>query len=514
MQSVTKWSVLIAVSFLILVPVKGQDYLLSRKIKLSGTDLKTSRVIDEMGTVTGLIFTYDTKIIDPDKRIVLRSATTEVRTILDSISSVQHVRYSVIGKHIILYHDFTEPVSDSVPKTVLKEVFISGKIIDGENAEPLSFATIGILHSGKGTITNNNGIFILRLPAEFIDDTVTVSYVGYLNRILPVKSLYDNDQVIKMERSFISIPEIIIRAQDPLVIINKALSRIPENYGNTPALLTGFYREGIFRRKEAQIYSEAVLQEYKCPYTATLLKDQVKVLRSRKIENLGVKDTLAIRLKAGLSSCIELDGAKNYFDFIDPLRTDLYNYHFADMVTIDGERAYVITFEQKPGIEEPLFKGEIYINSKDYGILMASFSINPDHIGETKQSFINKLPRGFVIKPVSVSYRVSYRKINNRYFLSHVRGDLQFLARSRRDLFRSRFDVFFEVAYTDWKTDHVQRFERDEITPVNAVFTKTITGYDEQFWKDFDFLKPEQDITDALEKVKARLSLAEGTAAQ
>ena len=101
MQSVTKWSVLIAVSFLILAPVKGQDYLLSKKIKLSGTDLKTSRVLDEMSTATGLIFTYDTKIIDPDKRIGLGAASTEIRTILDSISSVQLVRYSVIGKHIM-----------------------------------------------------------------------------------------------------------------------------------------------------------------------------------------------------------------------------------------------------------------------------------------------------------------------------------------------------------------------------------------------------------------------------
>jgi hypothetical protein len=511
MQTGIKGLLVTTIIFTLLLPLSGQDMILGRKIKLSGASLKTSKVLGEMNFITGFVFTYDTKIIDPDKKIELPSSTIEIRSILDSISSVQSVKYSVIGKHIILYHDFIAPVSDSVTSKEIKEIFITGTITDEENGDPLSYATIGISHRGKGTITNNNGVFILKLPVEFIDDTVSISYVGYLNRSMPVRSLYNNDQVIKMERSFIAIPEIIIRAQDPLVIINKALSRVAENYGNNPALLTGFYREGIFRKKEPQIYSEAVLQVYKSPYTRFFQTDQVKVLRSRKIENLTMKDTLAIRLKAGLSTCIDLDGVKNYFDFTDPSRTSFYNYHFSDMVYIDGERAYVISFEQKPGTEEPLFKGEICINATDYGIVSAVFEINPALISRTTESYVSRLPQGFVVKPASVKYMVRYRKINNRYFISHVRGDLQFLARSRKNLFRSHFNVFFEVAYTDYRTENVQRFERDEITPTNTVFTRTINGYDEHFWKDFDFLKPEQDISEALDKLKARLSLGGAT---
>ncbi len=507
MQTGIKGLFVTTIIFTLLLPLNGQDMILGRKIKLSGTSLKTSKVLGEMNFITGFVFTYDTKIIDPEKRVDLPSQVVDVRSILDSISSVQSVRYSVIGRHIILYHDYIPPARDSVAVKGIKEIFITGTIVDEESNEPLSYATIGISHRAKGTITNNNGVFILKLPIEFIDDTVSISYVGYLNRCLPARSLYSNDQIIKMERSFIAIPEIIIRAQDPLVIINKALSRISENYGNTPTLLSGFYREGIFRKKEPQIYSEAVLQVYKSPYTRLFQTDQVKVLRSRKTENLTMKDTLAIRLKAGLSTCINLDGAKNYFDFTDPSRTSYYNYHFSDMVSIDGERAYVISFEQKPGVEDPLFKGEICINSSDYGIMSATFEINPALISRTKESYISRLPQGFIVKPVSVKYMVRYRKINHRYFISHVRGDLQFLAKGRKTLFKSRFDVFFEVAYTDYRTENVQRFERDEITPTNTVFTRTINGYDELFWKDFDFLKPEQDISEAFEKLKARLSL-------
>ena len=88
-----------------------------------------------------------------------------------------------------------------------------------------------------------------------------------------------------MKREFISIPEIIIRTQIPQEIIYKTLKAIPGNYGNTPALLTGFYREGVLKKTELQSYSEAILQIYKSAYSGTLLGDQIKVLKSRKIEN-------------------------------------------------------------------------------------------------------------------------------------------------------------------------------------------------------------------------------------
>ena len=72
------------------------------------------------------------------------------------------------------------------------------------------------------------------------------------------------------------------------------------------------------KKGDLQIYSEAVVQIFKSPYTGSLLNDQLKVIRSRKIENTGMKDTLTMRLKAGLSSCLMLDGARNTFDFLFP----------------------------------------------------------------------------------------------------------------------------------------------------------------------------------------------------
>ena len=308
-----------------------------------------------------------------------------------------------------------------------------------------------------------------------------------------------------MTREFIPIPEIIIRTQSPQEIIFKTVSSIPRNYGNSPAMLTGFYREGVMKKEELQVYSEAVLQIYKSAYSGSLLGDQIKVFKSRKIENRDLSDTLAVRLKAGLSTCLELDGAKNIFDFIERGSMSEYSYRISDSVSYDDEAAWVIDFEQREGVETPLFRGSIYINTDDFAILNADFELNPKYILKLKDSFILSPTRGYSTWPVSVKYMVSYRKVNNRYFLNHVRGDLIFLSKQKKKLFNSQFSVFFELAVTGISLENVGRFDREELAPIHSIFSKAIDDYDPGFWQNQDFLKPEDNLLQALKNMNVRL---------
>lgn len=485
--------------------ISAQDNILEKEVKMPGNSMKVARALSEVANLTGYIFTYDTRIIDTEKNITLPSREVTIKQLLDSVTGNPSVRYSVIGKHIVLYHDVTSLPEALDHDTVAREIRVSGRVIDSETSEPLQYATVGISHRGRGTVSNNNGDFILKVDRSCLDDTLSVSYVGYSNRFLPVRSLAGNIMTISMERDFIPIQEIIIRAQDPLQIIRKTIAAIGDNYGSTPALLTGFYREGVYRKKEPQVYSEAVVQIYKSPYVRSIQSDQVKVLRSRKIENLDARDTLAVRLKAGLRSTLTLDGVRFLYDFLDPSSFNSYEYHLTDIVTIDNQTAYVISFKQKMWVTEPLMEGDVYINVDNFAVMLAEFQINPLLISRTSESYVSRLPHDFTMKPEYVRYRTRYRNINGRYFLSHVRGDLGFVARGKKRFFNSRFNVFFELAVTDCRTNEVSRFDNDEIAPVNAIFSSTITGYDSDYWKGFDFLKPEDDLVEALEKLNLRL---------
>lgn len=101
---------------------------------------------------------------------------------------------------------------------------------------------------------------------------------------------------------------------------------------------------------------------------------------------------------------------------------------------------------------------------------------------------------------------MSYSKSGDRYYLNHVRGDLRFSVRKKKRLSNGSYDIFFEMAITSASTENVTRFERDEIIPLESVFSRTITGYDPEFWVGFDFLKPEDDLIKALGKVTLKMS--------
>ena len=498
--------VLIAGLLLISLPSFPQENVLDRPVRLPGSSIRASRALGEISRLTGYLFTYDTQIINAERTFALPGEEIPVRSVLDSVAGDPAIKYLVQGRHIILYREIVMPPKPLPPADSLP-VFLSigGKIIDRETSEPLPYATIGISHRGRGTVTNFNGDFILRISEECLEDTLTVSYVGYVNRLLPVRSLPGNVMTITMDRDYIPIPEIIIRAQDPMLILRRTISSVASNYGTSPALLTGFYREGVYRKKEPQIYSEAVVKIYKSPYTRSLQNDQIKVIRSRKIENLEAKDTLAVRLKAGLSATLSLDGMRHLFDFLDPQSFSSYEYHLTDIVTIDGQTAYVISFKQREWVTEPLMQGDMYINVDNYGLMLAEFGVNPLYIDETGESFISRLPKDYSMKPEYVRYRTRYRNVDGRYYLSHVRGDLGFMARGRKRVFSSRFNVFFELAITEHRTDSISRFDHEELAPAYSIFSQTIEGYDAGFWKDFDFLKPEDDLVAALEKLRVRL---------
>jgi hypothetical protein len=61
------------------------------------------------------------------------------------------------------------------------------------------------------------------------------------------------------------------------------------------------------------------------------------------------------------------------------------------------------------------------------------------------------------------------------------------------------------MAVTGMKTENVSRFEREELAPIHSIFSKTITSYDPDFWGDQDFLKPEENLLQALQNMKVRL---------
>lgn len=502
-------AIVILVISLLTLPLNGQEEILDSLLSFSSGTVKTAGALNIISRKTGYYFTYDSRIVNRERRVTLDFYNTRLRDILNKILGSDSLAYSVVNRYIIIYKPIPEvPVLHEKPDWEIKD--ISGRITDSETGEPIPYANIGIPKEARGTVANSNGEFVFKISGSWINDTIIISHIGYHMQIIPVSSSLDKKLNIRMTRVYVPIPEIIIRNQVPQEIIRKAYTLVAKNYGTSPANLTAFYREAVLKRSELQIYSEAILEIYKSSYTSFLPADQVKIIRSRKIENLGLRDTLTIRLRAGLYSCLELDGVRNTFDFIEPGNFDQYNYRMTDIVRVGDGAAYVIEFDQKPDLDFPLYRGSLYINTSSYAIEQAEFEINPVLLKKRKDDFITYQSKGYTVMPTSVKYTVTYKNTGGRYFLSHVRGDLNFSAREKKKLFSTGFLVFFEMAVTDINTENVTRFERDETAPLYSVFSRTIKSYDAGFWGDFDFLKPESDLLRELKNMKIRLQEFQG----
>lgn len=493
---------------LLLIPHQNatcQKNILDSAFTFKAGIIKTGNALELISKRTGYNFTYDTRLIDTEKKTEMTFSNTKLGVILENILMNETLNFSVIDKYIIISREDKYRSAHSYDSISNNVSYITGNVIDEETLEPLPYAAIALKNKGRGTVSNMNGEFGLKITPDLVNDTLAVTYLGYVGREIGVFQAIGSSLTISMKRDFISIPEIIIKNQIPQDIINKARLAIPVNFGNTPALMTGFYREGVLKKSELQTYSEAILQLYKSAYSGSFLSDQIKVLKSRKIENVNRTDTLAVRLKAGLSTCVDLDGARNTFDFLDKDRISDYIYRITDIVTYDDESAYVIEFEQRENVDNALYKGVIYINTVDYGILHAEFELNQSLILKVKSSFVSNSAPGFNTWPVSVKYSVSYRKMNNRYFLNHVRGDLIFISNQKKKLFNKQFSVFFELAVTEITLENVSRFDREELTPMHSIFSETIKDYDSNFWGNQDFLRPEDNLLQALKNMKVKL---------
>lgn len=500
------FSAIVLLFFLIpSLEIKSQESVLDSTFTFRTGIIKTGNALNLIARQTGYNFTYDSRLIDVEKRTSMDFTDIRLKVILDRILDQDSLVYSVIDRFIIISKKVQEQNSGADTALAPAPRHLTGLVVDEESSEPLPYATIGLKHEGKGTVSNNNGEYGLTVSPESYSDTIVVSYLGYLSREIPVMQSLGNNFRVTLRRDFISIPEIIIRNQIPQEIINKTLRAIPDNYGHTPAAMTAFYREGVLKKNTLQTYSEAILHIFKSPYSGTFLKDQIKVYKSRKIENINSSDSLTVRLKAGLSTCLDLDGARNTFDFLSREYFSDYTYRVSDIVTFDDESAYEIEFAQKESVDQPMFRGSIYINTTDYAILKTDFEINPAYLHKMKDSFVSNPSKGFSTWPVSVKYSISYRKINDRYFLSHVRGDLAFSSKQKKKLFNTQFNVFFEMAVTSVNLENVTRFEREELAPIHSVFSKTINRYDPVFWGNQDFLKPEENLLQAIKDMKVKL---------
>ncbi len=495
------WSSIFIINFILQPAIDAQDSLLSKPVTARFKNTSVKQAFKKIEEQLNCYFTFEGSTINPDKIINQSFRSIPLKNCLDNMLEDSSLVYKIIGNHIIIKKSRVESqkviVADSIPQLII----LKGKIIDNQGDGPLPFATVGLLGFSLGAISNAQGEFILKVPVQMIDEHIVISQLGYKNLVIPINQLVDTFRIFQLERSYISIQEVIIRKVDAKSLIRNALSKIEKNYPTKPAFLTGFYREYVKRRDNYMFYSEAVVKIYKPSYSKRLECDLIKVLKSRKIQDVRQEDTVILKLKSGLSNCLDLDLVKNPINFLSEENFDLYNYVMSDIVTFNDRNAYLIEFEQKSSVDEGLYQGKIYIDVEKMAIIGVDFRINPKKINNAQSNYVVKKNRGIKVHMSNIDYMVTYRLVNDKYYLNYVKGYLKMKVRKSGKIFPIDFETSLEMAVNDIDTVNVERFKRNEIGNPHNIFFDEIHEYDEDFWENYNFMKPDEPLQESIRKL-------------
>lgn len=385
-------------------------------------------------------------------------------------------------------------------------ITINGNLKDAKTKNALFFAYVTIPNSHVGTVTNSEGNFTIKISPLLNASEVEFSHLGYITKLVPVETLRQGNAEVLLEPASIPLDEVTIRPIEVDKLVADAISKIPYNYSDNPNMLTGFYRETIKQRRDYISISEAVLDIYKAPYKSFSGSDRIKIFKGRKSTSVKKADTLAVKLQGGPRVSLLLDIAKNpdiifFEDYIN-----YYNFTLEDMVTIDKKINYVIGFAQKDNVTEPLYYGRLYIDTKNLAITNAQFSLNLDDKDEAAKLFVLKKPRGVKFTPTSTSYHVNYTEHNGRYYLNYVRNELSFKANWRRRIFNTSYTVVAEMAVTDRDLSNANKFPYRETFKASDILSETVAAFnDDDFWGEYNYIKPEESIGEAIKKYGKRL---------
>lgn len=389
----------------------------------------------------------------------------------------------------------------------------SGEVTDSDSKKPLVFATVALDGSNISTVTNADGEFTLKVPMDTDQGSITVAFLGYSPKSIPLGELKPDNNKISLEVSIIQLTEVNLSfPKSAEALVRETLKKKGENYFNDPTLMTAFYRETIKRRRKNVSLSEAVVNIYKAPYNSEK-RDAVQLYKSRKSTDYSKLDTVALKLEGGPFNALFVDLMK-YPEFIfTPESIPNYVFSFDHSTRVNDKQVYVVNFKQRPNILDPLYQGKLYIDAEKNVLTSAIYSLNITDAEKASRLFVRKKPANANVWPTDVAYRVDYREKDGKWYYGYSNVLLEFKINWDDRLFNSVYSLTAEMAITDWEKNlENTSLKARERMKTNIILVDEAAGFsDPDFWGEYNIIEPEKSIESAIKKIQRQLKRSKNT---
>lgn len=381
-----------------------------------------------------------------------------------------------------------------------------GEVVDERTGDPIISAHLTVDGSNISTITNSEGEFSLKVPADLISSNVTVSFLGYKNKSIPLNTFTKENNLISLQESVEVLTEVsIFKAKDPKKLISAMLENRGSNYFEEPKLMTAFYREIIKKRRKNASLSEAVIKIYKQPNSSSK-RDAVAIYKARKSTDYDRLDTLAIKLRGGPFNTLYVDLMK-YTEYVfEPYNLEEYKFSFDQPTKINNRYVYVVDFEEK-NKSLPWYYGKLFIDAETNSLVKASYKLNVDDKDVASKMFVKSKPKRAVVYPIDVNYQVDYLQSNGKWYYSYGNAVLEFVVDWNKRIFNSRYTLNSEMVVTNWE-DYTEKEPKSDVNYIkpSIIMVDDISGFsDAEFWGNNNIIEPDKSIQNAIEKIQRQL---------
>ncbi len=383
---------------------------------------------------------------------------------------------------------------------------LTGRVVSRQDGRALAHVSVSAPGERVSTVTNDDGGFLLKVPSR--PTHITVSHLGYHTQRVSIGKKTEGLKVLLVP-SAIMLADVVVSANDPMDVVRAAISKIPENYQLTPALMHCFYRETAQKGGRFIAVSEAVTDMYKTAYNyRTTHGDAVSIVKGRRLLSTRAKDTLGVKLMGGPVIPIMLDAVKNAELLLNEEELGLYDLKSETPERIGDRAQYVISLKPRYHVDRPLFYGRLYIDQQTLTFTRVEIELDMDDRQLATDYMLVKKPRGLRFNPRKLTTVINYRTSAEDHLtrLSYVRNEMRFKCDWKRRLFASAYTVVSEMVVTEQvPADSVRRIRgRDSFGPRDYFYDEVNFFDDPDFWGAYNIIEPTESLEHAIDKLKKK----------
>lgn len=473
--------------------------VLERRITIIQENQPLARILEQISWQAGVYFSYNASLLNAEKNYSIDAADKSLFTVLNELFMHEKVKFTELENQVIISEKFDSEKlisskSDSIP---VKYFFLSGKIVDFKNGDPIKYASISLFNKPIGTISNVDGDFLLKIHPDYILDTIIFSCMGYSQLIVPASQLLD-ENIFEMFPMSIKIREVKVTATTPAQLLKNIRQNMDKNYASEIKLMKAFYRETVKQDGNYISVSEAVMEILKSPYTNSYRDDLVRLIKGRRSPEVKPIQWLNFKLQGGPFTITKLDVVKNMESFLSEEFESMYKYTISKVVWYNNQPVYVLKFTPISDVLFPVFVGEMYVHRESFAVVHANFHFNRSGLKKATSIMIKKKPRGVNARPSYVNYTVNYQYFDGKWHLANAQASVKFRIRSRRDKINSEYHSISDLLITNTEQTSLKRFAKKESFSQHDIFVEMIDDYDSRFWENYNIIKPDEDLQNAI----------------